>query len=109
LPSPTPSGEAAAPRGADAVVDDFERQGFVPTLHRDVKMPGRDPRRYPVLDRVFDQGLQEEARHHGLASGRIDVESNREAVGEPDELDVDVVTEDLELAIEADLLLAGST
>ncbi|MNX93329.1 hypothetical protein D3C86_1255090 [compost metagenome] len=54
----------------------------------------------PVLDGVFDEGLQDQAGHHGGGRLRFDDKASAQAVGKSDLFDVEVAALTLKFGVQ---------
>ena len=62
----------------------------------------------PVLQRVFDERLEQKGRHQDLVAGRVEVVVHVEAIGEAVLLQVDVPSGEIDFSAERDDVLAGA-
>src|SRR3990170_5846737 len=101
--------DAAAERGlepflahAQSIVQDFDDRVAVADEGPDRDASAAHFAGQPVLDRVFDQRLQQHARHDDVERFGADLLHHLELGAEPDDLDVQVLVDRLELFTQGD-------
>ena len=90
---------ASSPAGFSTTMDTRSPKRFVTS----VSVPPLEAARDPVLDRVLDEGLQEERRHERVRGRRVEVLREAEAVPEAHALDREVAPRERDLLRERDL------
>ena len=106
---PPPSACASrSSRHAQAVVLDFDDGVAIAERALDRDAAAADLRREPVLDRVLDERLEDEARHDHVERVRVDLLVDVQLRPEPDDFDVQVLVDRLELFAQRDEVIRAS-
>src|SRR6266853_1494036 len=92
----------------EAVVYDFDNRVAVAQLARDRDASSADLRGEAVLDRVFDQRLEDEARDDDVECGRMNLSDHLQLWPEPDHFDVQVLVDRLELFAQGDEVIGAA-
>src|SRR6266850_2486583 len=87
-----------------AIVPDREVQAAVDTSGADQEPTNGAARRDPVANRVFDERLEDQIGYLGVERFGLGVHHRCEALPEPNLLDVEVVSQELQLLLQRDLL-----